>query len=230
MSGRGLGRSLAGVSGRLAVSYLLSLQRIAVAVDPSDGVLVDGRIKLRGIGRVLGHRNDLGSPSVVEGVGVLRVSRLGRSLAVVYGNLAVSYLFGLKRSIPILPSDSVLAHALSELRGVSRVAGHRSSLGIPAAEGIICRRGRILCRGLAGVSGSLAVGYLFGLDYVFAVLPSDSILVDGRSVSRLIGRVTGYRSNKRSPSCKGIGVLHVSFLGRIFAVARDRAVGNILLL
>ena len=96
-----------------------------IVIQPCDGIGILGGIELCGIGRVTGHRNDLRSPSVVEGVGELCGRSLGRSLAGVGGSLAVSNLLGLQRiAVAVDPCNGVLVDGLIELRGVFRITGH----------------------------------------------------------------------------------------------------------
>ena len=181
--GRGLGRGSTGVSGRLAVGDLFGLQRVVVAVQPCDGVLVDGGGVSRFIRRRAGNSYRFGIPSV-ERIGILRGRRLCR--IGVSRDGAVSDSSGVDdRIVVVQPRDRVLVDGGGIGRFIRCRAGNSYRFGIPSVERIGILRGRRLCR--IGMGRNSAVSDISGVDDgIVVVQPCNGVLVDGGGVSRFI--------------------------------------------
>ena len=137
-----------GIYGSFTGSDGIFSERIAVAVEPGDGVGIAGT-EFGGEGRIAcDHRvvRDQRSPAEepVAAVGVVRLDRSGavvRRMSAV-GNVIVSLE---RRAVIVLPCDGIGSCNLCELRGKGRIrcnGGKRiaDSVGVravrPAAEGI----------------------------------------------------------------------------------------------
>ena len=221
-----LRRLLAVVGRDLAVRHVLVRLKDVVAVLPDDRVGVHGAVEHGGVGHVARDRGDLVVPGL-ERVGVLRVGRLGRLLAVegrgrTVGDILVRLEDG---AVSILPRDRVGVHGLVVGRGVGRVARDRGDLRLPAREGVgVLRRGglRRIGRRRRGLAVGDGVG---GKKRAVGVQPADRVGVHGRGVLRRVGHVARDRDGIDRPAVERVGVLRVGCLRRGRAlIGRDHAV------
>ena len=136
LCGCGLGRGCTFVSRCFTVSNLFSLQGVAVAVYPSDGVFVDGGFISCSVGCNTVYSLDFRSPTC-KGVGVLCGCGLGRGCTVVSGYHAVFHFRGLQdRSVFVHKFDGVFVEGGRILCGVSDIAGYGRKSLVPTGEGV----------------------------------------------------------------------------------------------
>ena len=130
---RGLGRNCAAVAGRLAVGHLFCLQRLAVAVYPSDRVLVDSAAVNCFIGCLPSHSYNVRVPAL-EDICVLSCCCLGGCLAGVSRRHSISNLACLEYSTVVVNKiDRVL---VGIPHGVQRhISGGRITAGDAAGRG-----------------------------------------------------------------------------------------------
>ena len=220
-----LGRGRAVIDRGLAIGNGIGLQRVAVAVDPGDGILVDGGIELRGVGGSLGDRNNLRRPGVVERVGILRRGRLGRGIAVISRGLAICDGIGLQRvAIAVKPGDGVFVDRGFIGRLVGRVAGDVGDVRRPFVEFVSILRVSRFGRRVAVIARGRAVCHI-GVFFKHAVVfiePRHGVGVDRAAVGRGIDRVGGDVGDFRRPARKGVGILRGCLLRRIIRLHNAR--------
>ena len=193
------------------------IQLVAVAVVPRDGIAVGRRAELRGVFRLPCHGRDLRAPRIVEDVGDFGAARLRRGVAGVRGRRVVFDLFVIQLlTVAVKPCDLVLVHGLVKLRGVLRGTGDGGDFGTPR---IVERKAElrrfVLRRGVAGVSGRLAVFDVFVIQLVaVAVVPRDRIGDGLFLVLRPVGCLPVHGSDLRRPARESEGVSVFGILHR----------------
>ena len=172
-----------GIYGSFTGSDGIFSERIAVAVEPGDGVGVGGT-EFCGIGNVAGNDRivcDKRSPAE-EPVAAVGVVRLDRSGAVVRRMSAVgNVIVGLERyAVIVLPCDGIGSCNLCELRGKGRVFGNRRGSRRPAGEDVGILRCRCLGRGLAVIFRDRTGGHGLCIELVAVAVDPGDITRRGR--------------------------------------------------
>ena len=128
-------RSCTAIYRCFTIFQFAALENSTIFVLEGDGVLVNRFGEFRGVCSLTDNRYDLRIPTC-EGVGVLSISRLGRSSTCVCRCLTVSHIAALEDVITILEGDGVLVHRLIVCSGVGDILRHDIDGRCPTSEGV----------------------------------------------------------------------------------------------
>ena len=165
-----------------------------------------------GVGCIAGYGYYLCIPTI-EGVGVLRISFLGRSLAIVSRRLTVSNITALEYCLAVLKGDGVLVNRAAELSLVGCITCYLCQCRCPTGEGV-----RVLCRsGFLRISvrrNNAILNLSCSDDTLVVIEPSDGVATFVRREGCGVGSITGYSCKLCIPARELIRVFFRCLFGR----------------
>ena len=128
------------------------------------------------------------------------------------------------RTIVILPGNSVVIYGGSIGCGISSIACYCHNFRTPTCKGV--RVLSVCCFCWISMSRRSTVSHFCLVDNrPVIILPSNSIFINGGSISCCVSCITNDRFDSRTPSCKRVGVLCIGCF-RWISMRRNNSVSN----
>ena len=196
-----------------------------VAVLEGDKVLVQRAVEGCAVGCFAGYCCKFCVPAC-ESICVLGGCRTRWHLACINRCHSVLYLGALEGLVAILEGDKVGIDDAVERSRIRSITCYRYNLCIPTLERIGILRISLLSRLFAVINRCHAVRYRFALEYFFAVLEGNEVLIDGAAERSRIGSIARNRYRCCIPTREGVGILRIGLLSRRLTIIGRHSTGH----